>query len=345
MIFGALIVFFLIVEPHGLARLWSTARKSCGSGPSRTDTTNERTLSPTHHRDAPLMETRHEIREPWPLRCCCRAPSLAAGLAAAAAFAQAKEQFFPVLAVPHRRLRAERRALGQRLRRLPQARQRARRHQRRQDHLRGVRDRLRHRQGRRVLRAAEGQARRRDAVPAAVHRHHLRPHRARRRATRSRWSRSATAAANRRTAASSSGTSRSPAPTGSPPTPSSRTSARRKAAWTSSRARRSPSSITTARTARSRSRCCRSVPKMLGFELQLLPVTAPGVEQKVDLAADPPEPARLRAAVGLGRDELDRASRKRRRPAIRARRCTAAGGRAPSPTSRTSATAPRATTP
>ena len=27
MIFGALIVFFLIVEPHGLARLWATARQ------------------------------------------------------------------------------------------------------------------------------------------------------------------------------------------------------------------------------------------------------------------------------------------------------------------------------
>jgi branched-chain amino acid transport system permease protein len=27
MIFGALIVFFLIVEPHGIARLWSTARE------------------------------------------------------------------------------------------------------------------------------------------------------------------------------------------------------------------------------------------------------------------------------------------------------------------------------
>ena len=48
--------------------------------------------------------------------------SLATG---ACAFAQAKEQFFPVLVVPHRRLRAQRRALGQRLRRLPQAGQRA----------------------------------------------------------------------------------------------------------------------------------------------------------------------------------------------------------------------------
>jgi len=27
MIFGVLIVFFLIVEPHGLARLWSTAKE------------------------------------------------------------------------------------------------------------------------------------------------------------------------------------------------------------------------------------------------------------------------------------------------------------------------------
>lgn len=28
MIFGALIVWFLIVEPHGLARLWSVATKA-----------------------------------------------------------------------------------------------------------------------------------------------------------------------------------------------------------------------------------------------------------------------------------------------------------------------------
>jgi branched-chain amino acid transport system permease protein len=35
-IFGGLIIFFLIVEPHGLARLWQIAR-SCACGPSRTD--------------------------------------------------------------------------------------------------------------------------------------------------------------------------------------------------------------------------------------------------------------------------------------------------------------------
>jgi len=27
MVFGALIIFFLIVEPHGIARLWSTAKE------------------------------------------------------------------------------------------------------------------------------------------------------------------------------------------------------------------------------------------------------------------------------------------------------------------------------
>ena len=43
--------------------------------------------------------------------------------------------------------------------------------------------------------------------------------------------------------------------------------------------------------------------KMHGFELQLIPVTAPGVEQKRRLAAGAPEQARLRDAVGLGCDE------------------------------------------
>jgi hypothetical protein len=55
-------------------------------------------------------------------------------------------------------LRAQRHALGQRQAGLHQAHQCPRwRHQRRQDHLRRVRNRLRHRQGRGVLRAPEGQ--------------------------------------------------------------------------------------------------------------------------------------------------------------------------------------------
>jgi hypothetical protein len=52
------------------------------------------------------------------------------------------------------------------------------------------------------------------------------------------------------------------------------TSAKRKAAWTSSRARRSRWSTTTARSARSPFPCCRSAARW-AFTLQLLPVTAP----------------------------------------------------------------------
>jgi hypothetical protein len=37
MIFGALIVWFLIVEPHGLAKLWSIGKQKLRSGRSRTD--------------------------------------------------------------------------------------------------------------------------------------------------------------------------------------------------------------------------------------------------------------------------------------------------------------------
>ena len=37
MIFGSLIVFFLIVEPHGLARLWAIGKENCGFGRSRTE--------------------------------------------------------------------------------------------------------------------------------------------------------------------------------------------------------------------------------------------------------------------------------------------------------------------
>jgi hypothetical protein len=46
--------------------------------------------------------------------------------------------------------------------------------------------------------------------------------------------------------------------------------------------------------------------KMHGFELQLLPVTAPWRGAEGHLAAGAPEQARLHPAVGLGRDELHR---------------------------------------
>ena len=37
MLFGSMIVFFLIVEPHGLARLWATAKEKLRLWPSRTE--------------------------------------------------------------------------------------------------------------------------------------------------------------------------------------------------------------------------------------------------------------------------------------------------------------------
>ena len=37
MVFGGLIIFFLIVEPHGLARLWQIAKEKLGCGRFRTE--------------------------------------------------------------------------------------------------------------------------------------------------------------------------------------------------------------------------------------------------------------------------------------------------------------------
>ena len=110
------------------------------------------------------------------------------------------------------------------------------------------------------------------------------------------------------------------APTGPRPTSPSSTSPRSSAASTSSRARRSASSITTAPTARSRSRRSRRAPRCNGFDLQGDPGHASGRRAEVAVARDPPGPARLRAAVGLGRDELDRDQGGRRPSAIRATR-------------------------
>ena len=102
----------------------------------------------------------------------------------------------PGAVVPHRPLRAQRHAMGQRLASTTSSwSTRARRHQRREAHVRGMRNRLRHRPRRGVLRAPEGQARRRRAVPAAVHRHHVRADREGARRQDSAGDRWATAAA------------------------------------------------------------------------------------------------------------------------------------------------------
>ena len=42
MVFGALIVFFLIVEPNGLARLWQVAKEKLRLWPFPTDSASRR---------------------------------------------------------------------------------------------------------------------------------------------------------------------------------------------------------------------------------------------------------------------------------------------------------------
>ena len=103
-------------------------------------------------------------------------------------------------------------------------------------------------------------------------------------------------------------------------------------------------SITTRPTARSRSRCSSERAKMHGFEFTPIPVTASRRRAEGDLAADPPEPARLRAAVGLGRDELDRDQGSGRGRLSRATRCIGVWWSGAEPDVRPAGAAPRATT-
>ena len=231
------------------------------------------------------------------------------------ALAQANEQFLPSLVyrtgayapngIPFANGVADYWTLHQRARR---------RHQRRQDRLRGMRDRLRHRQGRGVLRAPQGQGPdRRRLLLAAVHRHHLRADRegARRQdPAADAW---ATAAPKAATAPCSPGTS---SPLGS--------------YWTAA-------DIAIQHIAKELG----GVDKLKGKKISLVYHDSPygkepipalrgarqeerlrvqghsghasGRRAEVAVAGDPPGPARLRAALGLGRDELHRHQGSRRR--------------------------------
>ena len=179
------------------------------------------------------------------------------------ALAQANEQFLPALVYRTGPYAPNGIPFADGVAGLLDAAQRARRrHQRRQDHVGGMRDRLRHRQGRRMLRAPQGQGPdRRRLLLAAVHRHHLRADRegAGRqdpaaddglRPLREQERRGVPVELHRRRHA-----------TGPRPTSPSSTSPTSSAASTSSRARRSASSITTAPTARSRSRRSKRAPR------------------------------------------------------------------------------------
>ena len=106
MVFGGLIIFFLIVEPHGLARLWQITQGEAAAV----------AVPPLTDRGEIAMTIR-TLSD----RAAGRWPSLAGPLAGAV-LAQAKEHLHPAARLPHRALRAERHPDRQRLRRLLHAR-------------------------------------------------------------------------------------------------------------------------------------------------------------------------------------------------------------------------------
>jgi len=56
MVFGALIIFFLIVEPHGLARLWQIAKEKLRLWPFLTHVgSNEAQLPPLSYPRPPML--------------------------------------------------------------------------------------------------------------------------------------------------------------------------------------------------------------------------------------------------------------------------------------------------
>ena len=148
----ALIVFFLIVEPHGLARLWSIA-KSCASGRSPTGSQCRPVVSHCSvSSGCPGRTPSINIARPLPPRSSPPSPARPPP----ARRAGPNGQFIPGAGLPHRRLRAQRRALGQRLCRLPEAGQCQRRHQRRQDRSKSAETGYAADRGVGVLRTPEG---------------------------------------------------------------------------------------------------------------------------------------------------------------------------------------------
>ena len=105
MVFGALIIFFLIVEPHGLARLWQIGKEKLRLWPFPTEPFNSR---PRRTHDD---ETKHALIG----LLTRRSP---AGPLAWPALAQAKESFVPLLVYRTGPVRAERHPDRQRLHRL-----------------------------------------------------------------------------------------------------------------------------------------------------------------------------------------------------------------------------------
>ena len=232
----------------------------------------------------------------------------AVGVAAMANAGAGAGRAVPAVAgLSHRPLCAERHSVRQWRRRLLDAAQRARRrHQRRQASGRGMRDRLRHRQGRRMLRASQEQGpNRRRLLLAALDRHHLRADRE---------------GAGRQDPAADHGLR----PLGKPQRRGVRLElpgdrqlldrgrrrdpAHRQGAW---RLRQAQGQEDQPRLSRQPLRQgadpgARRARQEGRLHLQGDPGHPSGRRAEVAVAGDPPGPARLRAALGLGRDELHR---------------------------------------
>ena len=144
-----LIVFFLIVEPHGWRACGPSAREAAPVAFPCTDSPHFWRTVFAHPGFPAFMKLKFPSRADRGIA--------AAGGRSAPAFAQAEGAVLPLLVLPHRPVRAQRHALGQRLRGLPEDDQRPWRHQRREDPYEECGP-ARHRPGRGVLRAPEGQA-------------------------------------------------------------------------------------------------------------------------------------------------------------------------------------------
>ena len=105
-IFGAMIIKFLIFEPLGLARLWQLAKRDCGSGRSGTEGGGAHTFHVAHHnnrrKQAMANQSLHREERHSPMRHRLLSGFAAAGalaalvLAPSAAMAQAQEQYFGI---------------------------------------------------------------------------------------------------------------------------------------------------------------------------------------------------------------------------------------------------------
>ena len=275
MMFGALIVFFLIVEPHGLARLWSIGKEKPACGCSRTDGRPQLSHAPTRPVRRFTLSRRHETEIDLDSSVIAVVPCWPAWRSRPRAGEGA------VLPGAGRTAPALTRPTACRSRTATSTTQSTRQRQGAASTAKIAWEECE--TGYATDRASSATSASRgknggDRVPAAVHRHHLRAHRE----GPGDKIRSLTTGRVRRSESHGRHGVQVELPDRRHLLDRGRracsTWPRRKAGWTSSRARRSRLVYHDSPTARSRSPCRNAQDH--GFELQLLPVTAPGVEQK-----------------------------------------------------------------